>query len=168
VLPVLSPVQLTRTLGPASEVIFAPDPEWGAGEDVMTIANPKDTYASSHPLKLSNPDMDKIEARRLTSLRHKTIKFLREQYPKHVQNINNKDLYKQICKLEAQAETFDLDEYEDIEKYIISFLLIANDNKKLNVFHDRLEANFNRSMEINQLYEYILMDVTGAKTGAST
>ena len=159
VLPCLSDPQITRIMGPADGVIFAPDPEWASGEDIMTVTNPKDTYNSTHPLKLNNPDMDGIEKRRLISLKYSTRRFLRKKFPDHVKHLNDQELYKQINDLDDQAESFDLDEYEYAEKYIISMLLIGNNSDQKAAFHEKLKNNFNRDMEISHLYDMVLAEL---------
>ena len=104
VLPCLSDPQITRIMGPADGVIFAPDPEWASGEDIMTVTNPKDTYNSTHPLKLTNPDMDRIEKKRAEVLRRDVMVFLKGILPEETQNLDEKKLYQQVLLCEQTAD----------------------------------------------------------------
>ena len=104
VLPCLNPQQLTRTLGPARSVIFAPEPEWGAGEDIMQIANPKDTYNPTHPLKLSNPDMDRLEKRRKECLTYQTMVFLEDNAADKMETISKAEIITLIQESQTSAD----------------------------------------------------------------
>ena len=141
VLPVLSPKQLTRFMGPAQAVIFAPEEEWLMEGEVVRIENPKDTYNPSHPLKLSQIDMDAIDEQRLAGQRRSTMQFLRKQAPEYCKRYNDKDLYDLVFIWEMAGEDIGLEEDEAYRAW--SLLAVLSDGNT--VKDPKLRQRFSES-----------------------
>jgi len=96
----------------------------------MHIQNPKDTYNATHPLKLSNPDMDKIEARRNESLRVDIVEFLKVELPEESADYSDKKLYKMVQHCEVVAEELGLESRESLMRWAYLTLLTRGENLK--------------------------------------
>lgn len=157
VLPVFSPRQLTRFMGPAAAVIFTPDPEWSEGKEVIRIENPSDTYNSSHPLKLSQDDMDKIEDRRLIGQRWSTVKYLKQKYLEKTKVCNDSDLYAFILNCDKVGEDIGLQEDEAYRAWselaIISKGSTLNDPRVLAQFKHSYKTADNLALDILAKWE---------------
>ena len=138
VLPCLSDPQITRIMGPADGVIFAPDPEWASGEDIMTVTNPKDTYNSTHPLKLNNPDMDGIERKRAEVMRFNLFAAVQAAFPKKTAQMEPDIVFKFIEKSEIVGITLGITSTIALELWI--FLAFKTDGKSLT--HPKVKRHF--------------------------
>ena len=142
VLPTLSPPQLTRFMGPATAVTFAPQAEWGDGKELIKFDNPRDTYNSSHPLKLSQDDMDAIDQRRLIGQRWATVKYLRTKTSLKTTPNDEKELYAFVLNCDKQGEKLGLVEDEAYRAW--SLLAVLSDGKTLNdpMLHNRFIKSY--------------------------
>ena len=145
VLPVLSPKQLTRFMGPAQAVIFAPEEEWLMEGEVVRIENPKDTYNPNHPLKLSGEDMDAIEARRANILRYNVMSFLRDMLPDETEGMIDKDLYDYVVRTESSAEDIGISSLDGLSMW--AYLSIRSNETSLT--HPKFREYFGYQLHPN-------------------
>jgi len=156
VLPVMSPQKLTRIFGKAQAVIFAPEPEWSDGEAVVTITNPHDTYNPTHPLKLTQPDMDAIEAQRLVGQRNMTVKYLQQTYPVETSKFDSEGLYKFVYRSEKIGERIGLEEDDAYRLWALLGIIKGEDTLK----DPMLQARFTDSyMRADRLLPTILAEM---------
>ena len=153
VLPCLSDPQITRVMGPASGLIFAPDPEWAAGEDIMTVTNPKDTYNARHPLKLNNPDMDRIENRRLNGIRRQIALYLRKYAPNETKLLGNDALMDQVIYAENVGNKIGFKDHSSFELFTLLGVLTKGEIfKNKQVLRD-LEDRYLPDKKIESVFE---------------
>ena len=130
VLPVLSSKQLSRFMGPARAVIFAPNAEWRLEETVIRVDNPKDTYNTTHPLKLSQSEMDMIERRRIEVRRWRTVAFLKQDFDDTDPKIDEQFLYQITVNSEASANEIGIE--SEINMWLWAWLSLISDEASLN------------------------------------
>lgn len=85
--------EASRLFGPCNRVLFAPDPSWAAGKPWIDIPRPYSwPDPRPGPLKLCAATMDKIEARRIDRLVHKTVMYLRKVLPPNFHHMSLQQL----------------------------------------------------------------------------
>lgn len=102
VLPTLTPRQLSRLFGPAKDLLFLPQPEWGA--EVRRVSRSIDLPNPPFgPLCLTKEQMAEIGGVQLDRLRRKIVGYLREVAPDETASLTEPQLIKVTTQYLAEA-----------------------------------------------------------------
>ncbi len=90
VFPRLSPEQAVRLMGPAEQIFFAPDIEWGGG--VKRGRRPQDVVAEKGMLFIRAEQMAELHDVRATNSQRKIADYLRKVAPKQTADMSDAEL----------------------------------------------------------------------------
>ena len=101
VVPAMTPEEQVRLMGPATTLLFAPDPEWAGGQDWLMIKQTDGMPpAPPGPLTISEATLDGIEARQIAVSQGRIADYLHEAAPDYTAQLSETELQSLI--LEAQ------------------------------------------------------------------
>jgi hypothetical protein len=90
VLPALDESQFARLMGPASQLVFEPSPEWGDG--AKRALRPEGVIAPRGPLRFDPEAMTAIGNARIVHSRHRIMDYLRDVAPEMTQELSDQEL----------------------------------------------------------------------------
>ncbi|TDK32127.1 hypothetical protein E2F50_17440 [Rhizobium deserti] len=104
VVPKLTPAQLARLMGPAEQLYFVPDTDWGGG--TRQVARPRDMRPHPGPLRFTREQVTAIEEMQLKRSRFETMLYLREHAQEETAGMSDEALHRHVYTLEQRG--FDL------------------------------------------------------------
>ncbi|MFC3967132.1 hypothetical protein ACFOVS_03070 [Rhizobium lemnae] len=105
VLPSLTPANMARVLGPASQILCSPHSDWA--ERPLRLMRSQDMPSPpAGPLKLSLVEVRKIEDRRETRACRTVGAYLRQYAPDHTKPFNDADLMTQVWAYRNEAKHY--------------------------------------------------------------
>lgn len=105
VLPALTPANMARVLGPASQILCSPDTDW-AERSLRLMRSADMPTPPSGTLKLSLEEVRKIEDRREAKACRTVGAYLRQYAPEHTKPFNDGDLITQISAYRSEAKRY--------------------------------------------------------------
>lgn len=106
VFPTLSPDQVSRLMGPAEQILFAPDEEWGGS--IRRGRRPADGVAERGMLRLTQQNVEAIIESRLQASRSRRVVVFRRSAPQLLKNMDDREALIFMERHENQARAHGL------------------------------------------------------------
>jgi hypothetical protein len=125
-LPALDKPQLSRLFGPAKQVLFTPEKDWG-GRVKRAVRADDLPKAPTGPLRIDSEAMRAIGARRMTASRRKIMAYLRKVAPDETKNLDDEALHKRVFEFEQSGRELGLRSERAHGKW--AYLMLSTDGE---------------------------------------
>ncbi|MEO9338554.1 hypothetical protein ABFT80_14015 [Mesorhizobium sp. SB112] len=125
-LPALDKPQLSRLFGPATQILFTPENNWG-GRVKRAVRADDLPKAPTGPLRIDSEAMRAISACRMTASRRKIMTYLRKVAPDETKGLDDEALHKRVFEFEQSGRELGLRSERAHGKW--AYLMLSTDGE---------------------------------------